>query len=361
MDTDPYFMSLALTLAKKGRDTTHPNPAVGCVIVKDGVVIAEGYHEFAGEDHAEAKALKQAGEAARGATMYVTLEPCSHQGRTPPCARAVAKANLARVVIAAHDPNPAVNQKGIEILKEAGIVVEVGVGSEQAKVINRGFFKRMNSKMPWVTMKTAISLDGRTAMANGESQWITSRSARLDAQKLRASSGAILTGVGTVLRDDPSMNVRLPNTNRQPLRVILDSHLSTPPGSKILDSLGAVLIVTSRNDRDNELFRRDNVELLLCPSGKTGLDPVYVMKELARREINTVMVEAGARLGGAMIQSGVVDELVVYMAPNLLGSDARDMFKLSGLINMEDKLELRYEDVRMVGRDLKLTLSINPQ
>ncbi len=354
-------MALALNLARKGGNTTHPNPSVGCIIVKDGVVIAEGYHELAGEAHAEVKALKQAGELARGATMYVTLEPCSHHGKTPPCAKAVVNADLARVVIAIDDPNPLVNRRGIDILRDAGIQVELGVGREQARQINRGFFKRMTTGKPWVIMKTAISLDGRTAMSSGESKWITSEPARLDAQKLRAGSGAILTGVGTVLRDDPSMNVRLDHTSRQPLRVVLDSHLSTPVDAKVLDEPGPVLIVTARGDRKNELFQRNNVEMFLCPLRGQGLDLEAVMSELGRREINTVMVESGARLGGNVVQARLVDELVVYMAPDLLGSDAKDMFKLSGLLRIEDRMKLEYKDVRMVGRDLKLTLSITQE
>ena len=356
--TDDYqFMARAIRLAEKGIFTTHPNPRVGAVVTNNGVVVGEGYHQFAGGPHAEVHALKQAGKYAKGGTLYINLEPCSHHGRTPPCSTEVVKAGIARVVIAMEDPNPQVNSGGIAALQEAGVHVEVGINRQQAITLNRGFIKRMSTGKPWVTLKIAASLDGKTAMANGESQWITSPAARQDAHRIRAASSAILTGVGTVLRDDPKMTPRLPEVVRQPLRVILDTRLSTPTNAQILTQPGDVLIITSANQiRDKDLYARDNVTVISCGSSNDAIDLPNVMVELGKREINNVMLEAGARLSGRMLQNQLVDEIVTYMSPDILGSAARGMFEIPGLEHIDDKVKFEFHDIRKVGRDMRLTM-----
>ncbi|WP_423909416.1 bifunctional diaminohydroxyphosphoribosylaminopyrimidine deaminase/5-amino-6-(5-phosphoribosylamino)uracil reductase RibD [Candidatus Spongiihabitans sp.] len=360
---DEGYMARALQLARKGAATCHPNPAVGCVIVNHGETVGEGWHDFAGQAHAEINALKQAGKASAGATMYVTLEPCSHHGKTPPCVKSIIKSRISRIVIAVEDPNPLVNRSGISELQGAGIDVTLGVGQAQAKTINRGFLKRITTGIPWVTLKIATSMDGKTAMADGESQWITSPPARQDAQKLRAAASGILTGIGSVLRDDPNMNARLDGVQRQPLRIILDTNLSTPVDARILGRqdgvMGDVLIVTANSeDSAAEIFQNDSVEIINCRTSGGKIDLNEVMLELGRREMNTILLEAGARLSGSMLEQGLVDEIVVYMAPDLLGSDAMDMFTIPGLEQLADKLSLEYKDVTRVGRDLRLTLSV---
>ncbi|MGI9316293.1 MAG: bifunctional diaminohydroxyphosphoribosylaminopyrimidine deaminase/5-amino-6-(5-phosphoribosylamino)uracil reductase RibD, partial [bacterium] len=282
---DHKFMARALKLAEKGVNTTHPNPRVGCVITRNGVLVGEGFHGFAGESHAEVNALKDAGRYASGGTMYVNLEPCCHHGRTPPCTDAIIKAGISRVVIAMNDPNPLVNRAGISALQKAGIFVESGINHERALWLNRGFVRRITLGVPWVTLKIAISLDGKTAMESGESQWITSEPARQDAHRVRAENSAILTGIGTVLRDNPRMTARLPEVERQPLRVILDSRLSTPPNAAILEPPGEVLIVTSPSETaDSGLFSQKNVEVIGCSMTGGSIDLKQVMLELGSRE-----------------------------------------------------------------------------
>lgn len=357
---DDDYMDRALQLASKGLYTTHPNPVVGCVIVNNGRIVGQGWHEFAGQAHAEVIALKQAGKLAAGGTLYVNLEPCSHRGKTPPCVKAIIKANIGRVVIAIEDPNPKVNGAGIEELQGAGIVVKLGVRQEQARQINRGFLKRITTGFPWVTLKIATSLDGKTAMANGESQWITAQPARQDAHKLRAEAAAILTGIGTVLRDDPNMKARLAGVQRQPLRVILDTHLSTPADAKILSGQGNALIITANSENSaSKILQNDSVEVVNMRRSNGKMDLNEVMLELGKREINTILLEAGSRLSGSMLEAGLVDEIVVYMAPDLLGSDARDMLEIAGLEQISDKVQLDYKEVTRVGRDLKLTLTLS--
>ncbi len=366
---DEGFMARALTLAEKGINTTHPNPRVGCVIVNDGAVVGEGWHRLAGKDHAEIIALKHAAKRAKGATLYLTLEPCNHHGKTPPCANALIKAGIRRAVIAMQDPNPLVNGSGIEALQNAGVEVTLGVGKHAAQQLNRGFCQRILHARPWVTLKMAVSLDGKTAMANGMSQWITGEAARRDAHQLRAASSAILTGVGTVLRDDPKMTARpdgdtgaTDGMQRQPLRVILDSHLSTPRQAKILQPPGKALIITTSNNQDAEWFSGDAVEVIPCGQSNHinvgGIDLRQVMTELAKREINEVMLEAGPRLSGNMLKARLVDQVIIYMAPDLLGNDARGMFDIPGLESMADKHRLAFRDVRMIGKDLRLSLDI---
>ncbi len=363
-DDDERIMARALKLAGRGLYTTHPNPMVGCVIVKNGNVIGEGWHQYAGGDHAEIMALKQAGKAAKGATLYVTLEPCSHYGRTPPCVKAVKKAGIARVVAAMEDPDLPPDQSGIAELRRSGINVLTGIGRSQAQSLNRGFLKRVTTGVPWVTLKIATSLDGKTAMSSGESQWITCPFARLDGQKARAASSAVLTGAGTVLRDNPLMNVRLENVSRQPFRIVLDTNLSIPAHSKILGSDGRALIITASQDREIiETFSGSGAEIIDCgrnprDPGHGGIDLERAMRELGQREMNTVLLEAGARLSGSMLKQGLVDEMIVYMSPDLLGAEARSMFLIPGLDQLIDRVKLAYRDAVMIGRDLKITLDV---
>lgn len=295
---------------------TDPNPCVGCVLVKDGIVVGEGWHTRAGEAHAEINALDAAGDRARGATAYVTLEPCCHQGRTPPCTDALLKAGIARLVAAMSDPNPQVAGKGFAILRDAGVAVEYGLLAAEARALNPGFIQRMIQGRPFVRLKLAMSLDGRTALASGESQWLTGEAARRDVQRLRARGSAILTGIGTVLTDNPSLNVRLSEATRQPSRVILDTELRTPPTAQTLRLPGQVLIFTTVSDSSMQApLRAAGAEIVLLPRAEQGLDLHAVMAELARRECNEVHVECGSTLAGALLRAGLVDELVIYMAP----------------------------------------------
>jgi diaminohydroxyphosphoribosylaminopyrimidine deaminase/5-amino-6-(5-phosphoribosylamino)uracil reductase len=368
---DYQHMARAIQLAKKGQYTTHPNPRVGCVIVKDGQVIGEGYHQRAGEPHAEINAILQLQSkqlSARGATAYVTLEPCSHMGKTPPCANALVDAGVARVVIAMQDPNPQVAGRGIAQLKEAGIAVEVGLLKKQAKALNPGFIKRMEQGLPWVRVKLAMSLDGKTAMASGESQWITGSEARRDVQFLRAKADAILTGIGTVLADDPSLNVRLTSDDlaivgeyKQPKRVILDSKLKTPLDAKLLRIEGDTLIFTSNKDtRLTHAFESLGAEVLLFEKDESGRLPLKpILQKLAEREVNEIHVEAGATLCGALIQENLVDEIIIYMAPTFLGGDAKSLLNFTGIDTMADKLNLEIIDIRAVGKDWRINCLVN--
>jgi diaminohydroxyphosphoribosylaminopyrimidine deaminase/5-amino-6-(5-phosphoribosylamino)uracil reductase len=365
-DADYAWMARALGLARRGLYTTDPNPRVGCVLVRDDEPVGEGYHRRAGEPHAERNALAAAGARAAGATAYVTLEPCSHHGRTPPCADALAEAGVARVVAAMLDPNPLVAGSGLQRLREAGIQVDTGVLEDQARALNPGFVKRMTDGLPWVRCKLAMSLDGRTAMASGESQWITGEDARRDVQRLRARSSAILTGVGTVLADDPSLNVRLgaealggadpEDWVRQPVRVILDSRLRTPPTARLLELPGTtvILCVDERRDHAADLEAAGaRVQILPEDKGRVGLRAA--LEFLAEQEINEVLVEAGPTLAGSVVQAGLVDELIIYMAPHLMGDSARGLFSLPGLRYMADRLVLEIRDLRRVGRDIRIT------
>ena len=359
---DHAFMAQALRLAARGINTTHPNPRVGCVVVKNGEVVGAGWHQRAGEAHAEVRALAQAKKRAQAATLYLTLEPCSHHGRTPPCVDAIVKAKIARAVIAMLDPNPQVNGSGVAALQAAGIATQVGVGEAEAKSLNRGFCKRFTAQRPWVTLKIAASLDGKTAMASGQSQWITSKAARQDGHKLRAAAAAILTGTGTVLRDDPRMTVRLEGEDaapiRPPLRVVLDSHLSVPKTARILNPPGEVVLFTAAEVAGAELTYGENVEVVRCAGSSGRVDLTQAMRELARREINEVLVEGGAQLCGALLQAELVDQLIAYFAPAVLGGDARDMFALAGVSKLAQRQRLAFTDVRRVGADLRVCLEV---
>jgi diaminohydroxyphosphoribosylaminopyrimidine deaminase / 5-amino-6-(5-phosphoribosylamino)uracil reductase len=356
--TDHSFMARALELARRGLYSTDPNPRVGCVLVAQGETIGEGWHERAGEAHAEVHALRQAGAGARGATAYVTLEPCCHHGRTPPCTDALIQAGVARVVVAMQDPNPKVSGKGLQALRDAGIAVQNGVLAAQAEQLNCGFARRMRSGMPWVRCKLAMSLDGRTAMASGESQWITGAAARADVQRWRARSSAVLTGTGTVLADDPSLNVRLDSVTapRQPLRVVLDTRLRTPPTARMLGLPGRTLILTGSDDASRRAaLSRPQVQVLTLPLTGRHLDLAAVLRCLGEQALNEVQVEAGPTLSGALLQAGLVDELVIYMAPHLMGDAARGLFTLPGMEHMDQCIGLQISDIRAVGNDWRIT------
>lgn len=356
---DHEWMTRALRLAEQGLYTTSPNPRVGCVIVREGMAVAEGFHQRAGAAHAEANALLAAGEKARGATAYVTLEPCAHHGRTPPCVDALIAAGVARVVLAMEDPNPLVSGRGVERLRGAGVKVDIGLLENEARELNIGFVSRMTRGRPWVRMKCAASLDGRTALANGTSKWITGPAARMDVQRLRARACAMLTGAGTVLADDPQMNVREIETPRQPKRVVVDTHLSVLPGARILQGDGAVVVTATEDAGAVAAMREAGVEVVELGGVGGHVDLPRLMHLLGEREINELMVEAGATLNGAFLQADLVDELVLYLAPSIMGSTARGLFALPELARMEDKIELTIRDVRMVGGDLRVIARIN--
>ncbi|WP_435685885.1 bifunctional diaminohydroxyphosphoribosylaminopyrimidine deaminase/5-amino-6-(5-phosphoribosylamino)uracil reductase RibD [Sedimenticola selenatireducens] len=362
---DFSFMARAIRLAEQGIYTTHPNPRVGCVLVREGEIVGEGFHRRAGEPHAERNALAEAGERARGATAYVTLEPCCHHGRTPPCSDGLIEAGVTRVVVAMTDPNPRVAGQGIAQLEAAGIRVDQGVMTDQAMALNPGFIARMSRGRPFVRCKLAMSLDGRTAMASGESKWITGAEARKDVQRLRARSDAIVTGIGTVLADDPSMNVRLgvaelPGVESaayllQPLRVVLDPDLQTSPSARLLSLPGETLIVTaSENEKRRQALLAVGAEVILLPRHGIGIDLDLLMERLAQSGINEVLIESGPTLAGAAVAADVVDELVIYAAPILMGSDARGLLNLPALTEMKDRIALEILDLRMVGADLRI-------
>jgi diaminohydroxyphosphoribosylaminopyrimidine deaminase/5-amino-6-(5-phosphoribosylamino)uracil reductase len=352
---DAFYMSRAINLAKKGRYTTDPNPRVGCVLVRDNAIIGEGWHAKAGFGHAEVEALKNVSDA-KGATAYVTLEPCSHYGRTPPCCDALINAGVTRVVAAMQDPNPKVSGRGLEKLKAAGIEVSCGVLQDEAKTLNRGFIKRMTDNRPFVRSKLAMSLDGRTAMASGESKWITSDQARADVHRLRAESSAIVTGINTVLADDPSLNARIDEEVLQPVRVVLDTHLNTPVNAQMAKLPGRSLILTCAQDNHKQtLLQQAGFEVHQLPGKNGRLDLHAVMNFLAGQQINELLVEAGPVLNGALLDEGLVDEYVVYMAPCILGDQGRGLFNLPGLQQMSDKKQLKLCDSRQIGQDLKLT------
>ena len=353
--TDALYMARAIQLAKQGRYTTSPNPNVGCVIVKDGQIIAEGWHKQAGQGHAEVEALKQINNA-QGATAYVTLEPCSHHGKTPPCCDALIRAGVSRVVAAMTDPNPLVSGQGLAKLQVAGIEVVCGVLEAEARALNRGFIKRMTTGLPFVRSKLAMSLDGRTAMASGESQWITSSESRADVQRLRAESCAILTGIGTVLADNPSLTARVEQEVKQPMRVVLDTQLKTPITAKMATLAGRSIILTCSTDTDKQQrLQQARFEVYVLPR----LDLSAVLKFLASLQVNELLVEAGAILNGALLEQNLIDEFIIYQAPCILGDSGRGLFHLPAMQTMADKKILKLCDVRQVGTDLKLTLTAN--
>ena len=364
-DMDHLYMARALQLARRGRYTTHPNPRVGCVLVKAGAIVGEGYHRRAGEPHAERRALAAAGTEAQGATAYVTLEPCCHHGRTPPCSDGLIEAGVKRVIAAMPDPNPKVAGQGFAQLAAAGIEVVTGVMQAEAEALNPGFIKRMRAGLPYVRCKLAMSLDGRTAMANGESKWITSAAAREDVHRLRASSAAIMTGLGTLQADDPAMDVRLSHEALgidadlpipHPVRVVLDPDLQTPPTAKMLSLPGQVLILCSDEARlRSAALEAAGAQVASLPMEGDNLNLHEVMGFLAEQEINEVLLESGAVLAGAMLAEGLIDELVIYMAPHLMGNAARGLFHLPTVSGMDQRIPLQITDLRMVGADIRIT------
>lgn len=346
-------MARAMQLARLGIRTTHPNPRVGCVVVADGEIVGEGWHEKAGEPHAEILALGRAGERARGATVYLNLEPCCHQGRTPPCTDAMIDAGVRRVVVAMQDPNPQVGGGGVEMLRRAGIEVDVGLMHDTARRLNRGFVSRMTRGRPWVTLKTAASLDGRTAMADGESQWITGEAARADGHRLRAAASAIMTGSGTALADDPALTARLEGVTRQPLRVLVDGGLRVPSTRRLFAPTADVVVATATEPAAAEYA--DHVDVVCLPDAAGRVDMAGLMRHLGEREINELLVETGPSLAGCLLKNALVDEIVVYMAPVLLGGGAKGMFDLPQVKTLEDHIPLDIADTRWIGTDLKLT------
>jgi diaminohydroxyphosphoribosylaminopyrimidine deaminase / 5-amino-6-(5-phosphoribosylamino)uracil reductase len=351
---DHEYMGRALELAGRGLYTTTPNPRVGCVVVADSALVGEGWHEQAGLPHAEVLALKAAGDKARGATLYLNLEPCSHHGRTPPCAEAIVAAGVKRVVAAMQDPNPKVAGAGFAKLRAAGIAVEQGLNEDEARELNIGFVARMTRGRPWVRMKIAASLDGRTALANGRSQWITGEAARLDGHRFRARACAILTGHGTVRDDDPQLNVRGVDTPRQPLKIVVDSKFETSPSVRLLKE-GKTLVAGAVNDAKKiAALKAVGAEIAVIPNESGKVELYKLMEELARRELNEIHVEAGTKLNGSLLQAGVVDELLVYLAPSLIGESGRGMFSLPDLTELAQSTSLEIREVGRIGSDLRI-------
>ena len=347
-------MRRALELAARALFTATPNPRVGCVIVRDGQVVGEGWHQRAGEPHAEPIALAAAGEQAQGATVYVTLEPCSHFGRTPPCADALVSAGVARVIAAMEDPNPLVAGRGLQRLRDAGIEVRCGLLAREAVELNLGFISRMTRARPWLRLKVAASLDGRTALPDGRSQWITGPAARADGHLWRARACAILTGIGTVRDDDPQLTVREADTPRQPLRVLVDSRLEVDVHARMLR--GGALVITAADNPDKEAELRDRgCEVVRMPDERGKVDLAGLMAELARRGVNELHVEAGHRLNGSLLRAGLVDEVLAYVAPRIVGEGA-GMFNLGPLASLDDAPHWSIEDVARVGEDVRLRL-----
>lgn len=351
---DHLLMARALRLAEHGLLTTTPNPRVGCVIVNHGEIVGEGWHEKAGEAHAEIRALQAAGDAAHGATAYITLEPCSHYGRTPPCAEALIAAGIRRAVVAMADPNPLVSGRGLARLEAAGMTTVCGLLEEEARELNIGFVSRMTRDRPWVRLKAAASLDGKTALNDGQSQWITGNAARQDGHRWRARACAILTGIGTVRCDDPQLTVRGIDTPRQPLKIVVDSRLELSPQARLFDG-NAVLIVTATGVAERiDRLRDCGVEVLVLPDRNGRVDLNALMLELGRRGINELHVEAGSTLNGALLDSGLVDELLLYLAPCLIGNCARGLFDLPALASLGAKKVLAVREWRQIGEDLRL-------
>ena len=360
---DFQMMAKALKLALKGKNTCMPNPSVGCILTKDEIIIGEGWHQIAGEDHAEINALKSLITASEGATAYVTLEPCSHKGKTGPCVDALIKSGISRVVYGMADPNPAVDSQGLLKLKEAGISVEGPLLNTEAQQLNSGYIKRHQLGLPRITIKLAMSLDGRTAMGDGKSQWITGGPAREDVQKLRAANCAIITGIGTILYDDPSLTVRYKKDAstsnhtpdpKQPLLVVVDSKLKLPNDAKILSGSAPVLIASAIERKNSNL---ENVDTVCIANSAGKVDLLRLMKLLAEKECNNVLIESGPILAGAFMQLGLVDELVVYMAPKLLGNIARPLVSLP-FTRLDQGIELDIKDIRQVGNDIRITTQI---
>lgn len=347
-------MARALELAGRGLLTTTPNPRVGCVITRDGVSVGEGWHRRAGEAHAEIEALRLAGDRARGATAFVTLEPCAHHGRTPPCADALIAAGISRVVVAMEDPNPLVAGRGLERLRLAGVAAQCGLMSTEALELNIGFVSRMTRGRPWIRLKAAATLDGKTALNNGTSQWITGAAARRDGHAWRARACAVLTGIGTVLADDPQLNVREVACERQPWRVLVDARLEVPTSARILSG-GHCLVATASDDRSRiESLQTLGIEVVSLPNPAGKVDLQLLMHELGRRSFNEIHVEAGVKLNGSLLRERCVDELLLYLAPMLVGDNAQGLFKLAAADALDQATRLDIRDIRQLGKDLRI-------
>jgi diaminohydroxyphosphoribosylaminopyrimidine deaminase/5-amino-6-(5-phosphoribosylamino)uracil reductase len=353
-EADHAAMARALQLAARGLETTTPNPRVGCVLLKEEQIVGEGWHQRAGEPHAEVLALRAAGDAARGATAYVTLEPCAHHGRTPPCADALIAAGVTAVFAAMEDPNPLVAGAGLTRLRAAGIAANVGLLADEARELNIGFVSRMTRGRPWLRLKAASTLDGKTALNNGASQWITGEAARRDGHRWRARACAVLTGAGTVRADDPQLSVRAVACQRQPLRVLVDAGLDVPLTAKILHG-GGCLIATAVDDRHRIVALNDlGAEVVLLPDAHGKVDLPRLMQDLGRRGINEVHVEAGRKLNGSLLRAGCVDEMLLYLAPILVGDAAQGLFDLPELAHLDGAMRLDLCDVRRIGGDLRI-------
>lgn len=351
------FMERALRLAKQGQYTAHPNPMVGCVLVKNGDVVGEGWHEVAGESHAEINALQAAGDETRGATAYVTLEPCAHQGKTPPCSESLIRAGVSEVVVAREDPNPNVDGKGLQALTAAGVAVRCGLMKREVDELLAGFLSRIERGRPYVRVKMACSIDGRIAMANGQSQWITGAEARADVQRLRARSGAIMTGIGTVLADDPSLTVRDPSLNKhgtQPVRVVLDSRLRMPLSAEMLGLAGTTLLVCS-DDRNAKELTDAGAVVIKIDNERGRIDLSGVLNQLALLHVNDVLVESGPGVAGGLIEEKLVDELVIYQGPHIMGSETMGMFTTPGWTDLVDRQALHIIETCQVGNDTRIT------
>ncbi|MAD92030.1 MAG: riboflavin biosynthesis protein RibD [Gammaproteobacteria bacterium] len=358
---DHIFMANALRIAKKGQYTAHPNPMVGCVLAKDGKIIGQGWHKKTGAAHAEINALQDAGENANGSTAYVTLEPCSQYGKTPPCFEALIKAGVKKVITATKDPSQKFSDKALESLIAAGVAVEYGLMKSAAEELNRGFLMRVTKQRPFIQLKLAVSIDGAISMKNGESQWITSSAARKDVQKLRARAGAIMTGIGTILEDDPLLNIRENNIETggiQPIRVILDSHLRTPVTASILKLSGKNLVCCTNNKKSKNLMRL-NAEVKLFKSINGLVDCREVFEELASRGINNLLIEAGPTLSGYLLERKLVDELIIYQAPHIMGSETIKLASTPSWTSLVDREELVISDTRRVGSDTRIITSFN--
>ncbi len=351
---DHALMARALQLAALGTDTTTPNPRVGCVIVRDGQIVGEGWHKRAGEAHAEALALMQAGQLAHGATAYVTLEPCSHFGRTPPCADALVQAGVGRVVAAMLDPNPMVSGRGLERLRANGILTEIGLLEDQAAELNLGFVSRMQRGRPWLRLKAAASLDGKTALNNGVSQWITRAEARRDGHAWRARACAVLTGIGTVRDDNPRLNVRDVECERQPAKVLVDARLEVPLDALILKGGKTLIACAVADSEKQDRLQELGVDVLVLPNATGKVDLSRLLTALGDRGMNEIHVEAGHKLNGSLLRERCADELLLYLAPMLIGSQAQGLFNLPELTSLDGALELDILETRMVGRDLRL-------
>ena len=351
-------MSQALALAKKGQAKARPNPSVGALVIKDKKIVGKGLHETAGQDHAEVIALKDAGLLAKGADLYVTLEPCNHQGKTPPCTNAIISAGISNVYIAMKDPNPLVNGLGIKYLKKNGINVTSGIMEEEAKKINLGFLNRMIKSRPYIRSKIAMSLDGKTSLFNGQSQWITSEASRIDVQKWRLKSCAILTGKGTINSDNPSLTIRNNPPNQQPLRVILDSHLRVKVESKILQQSNVMVFYGADKNLNLTKLKKTKAEFIKIPLLDKKINLVELMKYLNELQINELLVEAGPDLNGELLKLGLLDELITYTAPYIMGGNANGMFNTPILKDMKDKIKLSILDLRSVGEDIRIQTKI---